>query len=168
MKALALNFIRQNFLILASLSFMAGGAVSGCSAKVTSTVTYNPAIYTPTGTVYNCTYYGEFDTLNDCQYSTLANCNLDLQTVPSGAVDTCYAPVTGYEVCTSTPTDWIYTTWNVTCQNAGVYQENRSVIGCSSNICACLNAQTIQATCTDDASCEIPATTPTPVPPACP
>ena len=117
-------------------------------------------------TSYACTYFGQYNSYNDCVGDTYANCTTAWQTFPTGGVGMCYYPVAGWETCKQTTTDWIYTAWNV-CQ-VGVtsnFNLSRSIISCSSSICACLTAPLLTATCSGTCSA---VTTPTPMPTCAP
>ncbi|MBS1960246.1 MAG: hypothetical protein JST80_12285 [Bdellovibrionales bacterium] len=138
--------------------------LAGCDLQKMAETEREINAATGTGTVsYDCTYFGQYNTYNDCVGDTYANCSTAWQTFPTGGVGVCYYPVTGWEMCKQTTTDWVYTAWNV-CQ-VGVSTTlnlSRSVIGCSSAICACMYDPTLTSSCTVG-SCGT-LTTPTPMP----
>jgi hypothetical protein len=151
--------------ILVSMSMMACNAVSEKSFSAgNSTLISTPA------TSFNCSYYSQFDSLSDCQTSTGANCDWSWKVFPTGGTSLCYAPLPGWETCIATPPSWIYTPWNMNCRKstpATDYEYARSVVSCSSAICACLDPQTISGTCTYGTDCPFNIVGPTPTP-SCP
>ena len=146
------------------------------TSKILST---QSAIIDPTPTpIYHCSYfdnsslydYDFYDDLNSCQLATGAACVTTTETFPTGVNGTCFIPVSGWEVCATSPApDWLYSTWSDWCdtgENDGsgeVYQHTRSVLTCSSNICSCNETQVTAATCVG-AGCYAPQSTPS----ACP
>ena len=128
-------------------------------------------------TSYNCSYFGQFDTLTACYTTTFANCDFQWQTFPGGGFGVCYLPVAGWQACATTPTAWTYSVYSNWC-NTGttdallnkIYKQARSVIGCTSTVCACLTPQTISRNCTATVDCGVvdpsfnPAALPTPAP----
>ena len=137
-----------------------------CNAVTETTTDLSGAIISPSATpVYNCSYYSEYDSLTDCQTNTFAVCDFEYKVFPTGGISACYKPVTGWEACSTASTDWIYTPWTLMCRVGGnTYHVARSTVSCSSNVCACLNPQVVQATCTDGVDCPVSIPIPSPTP----
>lgn len=150
---------------------------SGCKA-IEKKAFIRQATTAPTATPsYTCSYYSEYDDLSTCQTTSLANCTSEWQTFPSGGIALCYKPVVGWEACSITPPSWTYSVWSAWCDTGTtdlaankIYRENRSLITCSSAICACLSAQVLTRICTDSVDCAVvdatfnPLAAPTPAP----
>ncbi len=126
---------------------------------------------------YDCTYYAGYNDLATCQSATASTCTSTFETYPNGGVGTCYFPPTGYAICQTSPPswDWVYTvfTWcdtgSVDGSSNEIYNGTRSVVGCSSNVCTCGNAQVTTETCSG-AECSLYTPDPTlatPTPPPC-
>lgn len=107
---------------------------------------------------YDCSYFTEFpyDTLADCNNTTLANCIGEWKTFPNGGVSQCYGMVEGGDICLtlSPAADWEYTAYEqFGSAMADPYNLVRSLIGCSSDICACLNPVETTLTIAKPADC---------------
>ena len=116
----------------------------------------------------SCDDFDQYDSLNDCQQTTRANCQSEWRTFSNGGIALCYYPVPGWEACSTQNADWIYTPYTATVCQVGAtvtHWKARSVFGCSSAICACLNPQALITTCTLGLDCPTP--TPSPMP-TCP
>jgi len=107
-------------------------------------------------TNYDCSYFGGYDTLAACQSATSSTCTPTYETYPNGNVGNCYFPPSNYSVCLVNPPtwDWVYTvyTWCDTGTQDPttfdeIYSGVRSVLGCSSSVCTCSNAQATATTC---------------------
>ena len=102
------------------------------------------ATATPT-TTYSCSYFGTtfYDSLSDCENATSANCTSEWQSFPNGGIQQCYEPVSGWESCQANPATWIYTPWTTDYCTRHLtgggkqYEKYRSIISCSSTVCAC-------------------------------
>ncbi len=105
------------------------------------------------GGPYSCTDYGAYDSLNDCQTGTLAVCESSPQLFPNGGLANCFSPVSEEDCVTLQTTInrpvWIYGTGSgAWCKgDSGTYpsggfpfHQTRSLIGCSSETCLCLDA----------------------------
>ena len=144
----------------------------GCAAAVEKFADTSSLATTVTTTTYTCSTFSGYDSLDACQTASQANCTSTWESFPSGGVGLCYFPPVGFEACLVVPQtwDWIYTSYSDWC-NTGttsggltVYKKTRSVIGCSSTLCNCGNAQVTTATCTGTGTCPVFAT----IPSACP
>jgi hypothetical protein len=154
--------------IIFSLLAFSFTACTGISESLT------PSVAAIDATVYNCSYFGYYDDVTTCENATDAACTYATQTYPNNTLGVCYFPPAGSEACASTPASWIYTTWGDWCQLPDeTYQRDRSIISCSSSICACNEASVLQQNCTDSTDCAVPAASPnpfsaSPTPPPCP
>ena len=146
--------------VLSMLSLLA----MACSGTKDSAAVVAPAISpTPTPT-YTCAYESMFDTLDSCQTATLANCSSQYVTFPNGGIAQCFGPATGWQSCLLSPATWTYSVYQACADSgSGLYYGSRSVIGCSSTTCACLDTQVTKS----PASCALGSgdcATPTPPP----
>jgi hypothetical protein len=163
---------RWRALLVLLAAFWVESALSGCdlqkmeeAQRAAIAASSSPSSPTPTP---SCGDFSEYDTYADCVHTTSANCNSQWQTFSNGGAALCYFPVDGWQGCTPTSADWIYTPYTATVCKVGataVYWKARSVIGCSSAVCACQNVQQVVDTCTLGVDCPVP--TPSPMP-ACP
>ena len=85
----------------------------------------------------SCTDLLKYSTLVACQTTTGANCSSSLEKFTNGSSTTCYTPASGYEVCNVTPPTWEYTAYTVQSLTVDGYLLQRSLLGCSSEICMC-------------------------------
>ena len=113
-------------------------SLSACNKIEAPAVTANNYTTTSTATTSaSCTDLSEYSTLVACQTVTGANCTSGLTTFSNGASATCYTPVAGYEACKTTTPTWQYTVYTVQSLTASGYLLNRSLLGCSSDVCVC-------------------------------
>lgn len=124
-------------LVLASGNALTTASASDCSSFDDST-----------------TSHYEYNSLSTCQTTSLANCDANWRTLPSGGVSLCYTPVTGWQSCSSSTTDWIYSSWGTWCDTGStnasgyeIYRTTRNLVSCSSTTCACLGTQLTTRSC---------------------
>lgn len=150
-----------------TLFILFGFWISGCTA-VTQTIgaSVNLGATVTSGTAtYHCSYFDDsnytyYDDLSACQNSTLANCSVVTEVFPSGGTANCYRGVDGWQACATAGANWIYTGWSSWCDTGTttggnkIYQQNRSVLACSSSVCLCNETETIAQTCTATVDCK--------------
>ncbi|NDG85239.1 MAG: hypothetical protein EBX52_09430 [Proteobacteria bacterium] len=113
-----------------------------------------PTGVTPSITAASCTEIGKYDSLISCNQGSLAVCKSEKTVLSNGGLTDCFSPVQGGEQCVQiqfTPNRplWIYGNGIAWCKEgpgkypsdatAFPFHRTRNLIGCSSDVCLCLD-----------------------------